>query len=67
MHELFLDHVAEEEGTYIVQNNNPSTYNNHVREWVYNWGEKKKGKKENENQLQTKRKKKVVRIKGFPA
>lgn len=42
---FFLDHVAEEEGTYIAFSNTPSTYNNQVRWMSYDSREKrKKGK-----------------------
>lgn len=41
---FFLDHVAEEEGTYIAFSNTPSTYNNHVRRMSYDSREKRKGK-----------------------
>jgi len=60
---FFLDHVAEEEGTYIASSNTSSTYNNHVRRMSYDSRDKRKGK-----QIQHMEKKKKVwfGLKDFP-
>lgn len=59
---FFLDHVAEEEGTYIASSNTSSTYNNHVRRMSYDSRDKRKGK-----QIQHMEKKKVwFGLKDFP-
>lgn len=58
---FFLDHVAEEEGTYIAFSNTSSTYNNHVRRMSYDSRERKKG-----NQIQYRRKKVWFGLRDFP-
>jgi len=58
---FFLDHVAEEEGTYIAFSNTSSTYNNHVRRMSYDLRERKKG-----NQIQYRRKKVWFGLRDFP-